>query len=451
MTSTGRGIGHSWFTFAKRSATSSGSVAAASRDALAAFSLRVLGAVAALAALSVLARSGGSGEVGRFSLAMTIVAVAAVFSRLGYDQVALRFSAVAMDRGVVDVRAVVLALLRRLFLPSVGIGLGLAAAAGVVQSALEQPGLASPLRLLALSVPFLAVVNVVGEALKGVGRTGAATFCQAVVGSTLLFVGLLVISPADAVWAAKLMLVGAAVAAGLAVRFVARLGQPRGWRGASDVPMRAMSQAARPLMAVAVLNLIVSQGDVLVVGLSAPATEVGLYAAAARLAMILSMMLSAVNAGVAGSLARMFARGEFGQLRRYVGRLTAGMAAMSCVLFATGLVFAEHIVAVFGDDFVPAAQLLRVLLIGQCVALASGPMAALLIMTGHERHHRATVVASTVVAVGGWAILAPGHGAIAVAWVTSFALVVKNALGLAVALSVPSVGLGRSASEFPDG
>ena len=80
--------------------------------------------------------------------------------------------------------------------------------------------------------------------------------------------------------------------------------------------------------------------------------------------------------------------------------------------------------AIFGADFEVADTALVILAVGQLVALASGPVGAVLVMTGRERLQRDAAAAAVAVNLVGNLVLVPTYGMVGAASATAVALIV---------------------------
>ncbi len=193
----------------------------------------------------------------------------------------------------------------------------------------------------------------------------------------------------------------------------------------ADRPFQAgqrltINSRAWPLWISAVLLAMLAHVDVLLLGSHRSDEEVASYGAAARLAAVMLFPYVVANAATAASVAELYAQNRRRDLERVVRRLTSLVFAVTLVL-ALGFFWAgEALMAgIYGEYYRPAATVLVVLAAGQLAAVASGPGALVLMMTGYER----TLMGLTLVTV---AVLL-GLGS----WAAKF----YGALGLAVAVA----------------
>jgi len=85
---------------------------------------------------------------------------------------------------------------------------------------------------------------------------------------------------------------------------------------------------------------------------------------------------------------------------------------------------------VFGEEYVQAAHLLQILIIGQFINVITGSVGYLLNMTGHEKDMRNVVFFSGPLALILGFVLTPLYGATGAAVATAIALASQNLLAV---------------------
>lgn len=143
-------------------------------------------------------------------------------------------------------------------------------------------------------------------------------------------------------------------------------------------------RVAAPLLIVGLLQVIRMRSDSILLGGLASVADVGLYNAANRLASLAVFGLTAVAAWVPPHISEAYAHGDrsrMQQLATVAARATAGfMVPVAIILFAFGPWFLR----LFGPDFAAASVALRILVLGQLLNAATGPVGYFLTLTGHQ-------------------------------------------------------------------
>jgi len=145
-------------------------------------------------------------------------------------------------------------------------------------------------------------------------------------------------------------------------------------------------KAAFPMLVYGGMQVILGQTDIVMLGLMRAPEDVGLYAAANRIASVLVFVMMAINVLMAPITARLYSNGEKRRLQKILTRAVR-IAFFAVLPFGLILVFlGPHILGLFGHAFVFAQSALTILAVGRLVDIAmgvgTGPL--VLSMTGHE-------------------------------------------------------------------
>ena len=285
--------------------------------------------------------------------------------------------------------------------------------------------------LLALSLPFLALIEVEKEIYRAYGE---AAWVATINGVFLPLAKLLLVVALAYGWSrSSAAAFGSHAIASMAAALAILLLLPG--RAGFDRSVRADYGRARellvlgaPLIVYVAAWLLLGAYDVLLLGWMSTPAETGVYAIAKRLAALLAVPLLAVNAAVPAAAARHFRAGELDDYETVVrdaGRwcfLASGILAV--VLIAHG----REVLAWFGPRYVAGYPVLVAVTLGQFVQSASGPTGQLLNMVGRHRHLVLATIASLVIGV---ALGVPGirlYGALGAAVATALSLTLWNVL-----------------------
>jgi O-antigen/teichoic acid export membrane protein len=145
---------------------------------------------------------------------------------------------------------------------------------------------------------------------------------------------------------------------------------------ASSIPM-ALTDGMRILQ---------SELSVLLLGIIANPTEVGLFRIAVTCGTAAATAIPVINHVAFPVIARLYAEKDFPRLQKAVTRLAQAQTVGSAILTLPLLFAAEPLIRLaFGPEFLPAANAVRIVAAAQLVNAFFGPNAALLNMTHHER------------------------------------------------------------------
>lgn len=170
-------------------------------------------------------------------------------------------------------------------------------------------------------------------------------------------------------------------------------------------------------------QVVLGQTDIVMLGAMCDSHEVGLYAAANRLAYILMYFTVASELIMAPIMSRLYAKGEKGRLRLIVNkavRLSFLIALPFGIIF---IFYGDGILNIFGHDFLQAKNVLTILAIGKLISIALGSASLLLGMSGHERTLGKMIVSGALINILLNALLIPEFGIQGAAIATSVSLV----------------------------
>jgi O-antigen/teichoic acid export membrane protein len=357
------------------------------QGAAAAFVLKML-AVAAQFLLSVyVARKLGAEGAGVFFLVLTVLLVASIIGRAGLDNTLLRFTAGAAALGRWDE---VSGVYRK--------GMSVALAASIASALLlyvsaealslhlfRKPELAGPLRIVSIALVPMVLALLHAELLKGLKRVVGALFVQGVgiPGLALIIFAALAYrwEVEGAVWA----YVAAAWVTFLLGLSLWRRATPglAGLRG--SFPTRALFESSIPLFLVATMTFVMGWTGTLFLGIWGTSAEVGVFTAAVRTALLISLFLVAVNAIAAPKFAELYRTGDMEALARLVRSAAILVSLLAAPVFLLCVAFPSTVMSLFGPEFREGGPVLVILAAGQYVNVLTGSVGYLLMMTGNER------------------------------------------------------------------
>jgi len=338
----------------------------------------------------VLTRLLGRRGYGIYVYALAWPALLAIGAQLGYGHVLVRNIAAYTVR---EEWGLVRGIIRRSQRAVVAASVVLALGAGVVGWLFVghgQPLLRQSFFIALLLVPASALIALREAVLRGFLRVALGRLSETVVVPAVLLTclaGLYLtsdghLSPPQAVAAAVL-----AAAAGLftGTIFVARATPPHVRSATARSDQAAWSRSARSLVAVSGLQVVNLQMTVLLLGAMRTVDATAVFSIALRWAGLVSFLQSAVIFPLAPAIARLHATGAQAQLQRLISKASLGVLILSAPIAGGLVLFGDHALALFGDQFRSGTTVLSILVLGELINVASGFVGVILINTGQER------------------------------------------------------------------
>ena len=262
------------------------------------------------------------------------------------------------------------------------------AAPWLMTDVFDEPEFTTAFRVFTLMLPFMGALRVAANATRISQRMQYSIAAEEIVQSILNIVlfALLYLLGWQLMGAVVSTVLSYVAALALALYFVRRL-----FRAAFRAPSRP-AVTSRQMLAFSVptsladiSGVIVSRADRLFLGFYWPSAEVGIYQAAAQIAIILAAILSAFNMILMPMIADQFHKKDMGQLEELYRVNTKWGIYCIAPLVLVILFAAEDVMRVtFGAAFVGGATTLLILTVGQFVNIATGATGTILIMTGHQ-------------------------------------------------------------------
>jgi O-antigen/teichoic acid export membrane protein len=389
----------------------------------------------ALASGLLVARLLGASQYGVIMLARNLIDNAWIFTRLGLDLGLQRYFGEAnlqADRGqrVQVLRQVRLVAAAVAVLPPIALALGLA---DFLQAHVYVHAHFAPVLLcLALALPFVTDLAVLGGAYRGVLRLGPAMTAESVLLPTarLLLMGLLFLA-GWRLWAVVLgTTLGSVLAAGwlwLRARrdFASPPAATPSWREA-----RHVLRYSRVLGAAVLVTTLTATMDVLTLGHFGTAAEVGQYTLAKTLVALLSFVSLAFTQGLGGLIAERYFRGDRAGVVRVVSQAFRWVALGTLPMFAIFLLWGAQLTPLFGASFTISQSVVAWLAMAQFATALLGTMGWTLSMTGHHVLELRILLAGLLLSALLCALAVPAYGQLGAAIATCTAVAFANGLRL---------------------
>ncbi len=366
--------------------------------------VRLAGAGLGFAFNVALARVLGAGGLGVYHLSLTFALIASILGRIGMDAGMLKFAATSY--ATADGQT--LTAVHRMGMGTAALCCGAVAACTyfaadwIAVTVYGDAHIAAPLRFMALALVPFSMLNLYGELLKAGQHQVLSSLIQ---GAALPFISLLLLAVlagtvSDARSAAAIYLTSNIVVCAVSYFLWRRSVPPIDAAKPATVTYRALMRTALPMHGSALADVVMTFSDVLILGLFASVSDVGIYTAAARTALLTRFLLLANSAVAAPRFAALHAANDREGVAKLAVRSTLLTTISSVPLLLIFIVFPEKILSVFGPQFEAGAQVLIILSIGQFVNAATGPVGYLLNMSGYHRIEGRIAVVGALLTVG---------------------------------------------------
>jgi O-antigen/teichoic acid export membrane protein len=363
--------------------------ARAQRMALIAFAVRIISAAIAFVSQIVLARLMGEFEYGIFTFVWVLVVVFGNLSCLGFHTVVIRFLPIHETRGEHDLvrglnwTARVFALISASILAASGF-----AFLQVFDHIVPDYWMV-PVFLGLFTLPMIAL----GDVLDGTARANG--WALTALGPTYILRPLLILAfMLIALWWGADRSARTAMEAALAATYLTTLMQfvRVTWRlrrhlgpGSLAFDIRPWTRFALPLFLVDGIGFLLTNSDVVVVGLYLPPDQVAIYFAAAKTIALVQFVYFSVKAAAAPRFSAIIARNDRQELAAFAGQAARWAFWPALAVGLSVLAAGNLLLSLFGPAFGQGYPLMIILFAGILAKASVGPGEILLNMAGHQR------------------------------------------------------------------
>jgi O-antigen/teichoic acid export membrane protein len=382
----------------------------------------------------VLGRFLGAGDMGLFFLGLSILRLANTAAMLGFNTGLQRFVPEYTAQGSPQKarQAIRLAFLSS-FLFSVALsGVMYLLAGTLAERFFKEPSLVGVLELFALCLPLYTVFQILISSLRSLGNIDGYTLHSSLTfpGSMLLFTCVAVFFKENLQWvllAYLASLVFANFAGFLRLRKDLPVGKPS---LSEDFETGKLLGYSVTLMGSGVLGFFLVWMDTLMLGFLGTSQQVGIYSAAARIAIFSNLLLTSINTIMGPTISRLFTSGDMPGLASAYKAGVRWIIHISLPIYLILFVFADEIMGLYGSGFLFGSQALIILSVGQLINVSVGSAGYLLSMTGRARIELINRIITVLVNfLLNW-MLIPAMGINGAAIATAFSTAAVNLLRL---------------------
>lgn len=385
------------------------------RELVMVFCIQATSLVASLLISLFISNLLGAAAYGVFSYGFSWVNLLAVFSCMGFEQLALKELPAYRVQGRKElIRGYFLYAKRRILLISCSVTAILFFTAYFLQHPADEM-LRNGLLLALPVLPVIAMINLRFSWLRSFQFNSLSQFPDKVLRPLLLLLmiggGYSLFGDSINVWMVIVMSVISIVIALLAGNMLVQRKVLSTVEGVVPVFEKAKwNRLAFSLFMVNGIYFYLTQVQILVLGAFSDAAETGVFAIAMRLSDLEGYMLFALNIVLAPLISKLFAEGKISELQSVITRSLWFGFAFSAPLIFCFLFFPGFFLGWFGDEFGGGNFVLVLLTLSQIVNFATGSVGYMLTMTGHQKIAIQLLVACALLATLLSFLLIPSFG-----------------------------------------
>lgn len=152
-----------------------------------------------------------------------------------------------------------------------------------------------------------------------------------------------------------------------------------------------------PMMFSAAFLFLSNWTDVFMLGAMVSKSEVGIYNAAYKLAILALIVINAVNTVLAPKISELYSKNSIEQIKIEVHKATRLITYATIPIVAILIIFREQLLGLFGEEFILGGNVLVIVSIGLLFNAMSGSVAQVLNMTQHQNTLKKITFISVIV------------------------------------------------------
>lgn len=365
----------------------------------------------------IIARS-GTEDYGVFSLTLAVLNICVVISTLGLQSGVSRNIAYFRGKGDTDrVEEIASTSIHLALLASVLVSFTLFIASDyIAQDVFHTSKLAFPLKIISIGIPFLTLITVISSIFLGFGRAEAIAYFQRIMINILFILFLLVVLlfrlPFISIFYSYLLSIILSFL-GIIVYMVRKLPLHIHF-GKRLTPINSVQKDllfSLPLLGVSILEMVIMWIDTFMIGYLKSMDLVGIYNAGLLLARFITMPLGVVIMIYLPTISEIFSQGSMLKIKRNYIIVTKWLCLSTFPLFLIQLLFPDSVLnLIFGANYVPATNALRILSIGFMIVNFFGPNSSTLVALGETKFIMKAMIVAVIINVTLNTILIPFLG-----------------------------------------
>lgn len=392
-----------------------------------------IGRIMGYATQVALARMYGPAQLGFYALGVIFVQLANILAQFGMDNSVLRYVAhYRAEKDTSRVRGTILLALCIPFAVSLVLSGSLFLGSGLLaERVFDKPFLESIFRTFSLAIPFFTVMSMALWATQGFQTVKYATYVEHVLRPliNLVLVVTFYLLGVQILGAVAAYVLSMTAGSALALYYLYRIFPKLVSRETpAKFEARQLFNVSGPMLVANATAYVNAWAMIGLLGIFAPAREVGIYDAAARTAALSSLALIAFGGIFSPMVSALYRRNSLQHLGYLYQDVSRWVFTASLAIFLVTVFMGKEVLAVFGDQFVPGWPAMVVIAGAQLFGASVGLTGRVLAMTGRQKVVMRARLASAFTSLAAGVALIPLYGIIGAAVATAAGLVVANAL-----------------------
>jgi len=394
------------------------------------FSIRVLGYGFGFLFTWILANKFGAKVQGVFSIAFLFLSIGAMVAKLGVETSLVKW--IASTTLVAQKKIIYFKSLKLILISSFIVSAIVFLLAPMIASMYNKPDVELSIKIAALAIPFLSILDISGSFFKGEKKTNTFGVYFHLLKFLIPFILL------AAFYLLSYTLIEAPIIAYLIGLFITStiifthilttLGKG-GTAKNKEFSFRYVILESYPMMISSAIVMIMGWSDVFILGFYVSEEKIGVYSTAIKLATLVAFVYNAIATILTPKIASFYYNNQLKELKETVAFSAKAMFICGIPIFVFIFIFSEYLLGLFGQEYVIGKNVLRILLIAQLTNVLTGAVGPMMQMTGKQKKLQNFILISLIFNIILSLVLVNFYGLEGVAIASAFGMILWNILG----------------------
>ena len=350
------------------------------------FSIRGLGYGFGFLFTWLIANKFGSQIQGVFAISFLFLSVGAMISKLGVETSIVKW--IASNVQIENKKSIYIKSLKLIFFNSIIVAAIVFLLAPIIASMYNMQPLEDSLRISAMGIPFLSLLDVSSSFFKGEKKTTTYSLYFHLAKFLAPFVLLLIFSLNFKVFIEAPIiayLLGLIIVSSIILTHIFLIFRKTKKNIKHTSSFKFMISESYPMMVSSAIVMIMGWSDIFILGFFKTESEIGVYSVAVKLATIVSFIYTALATVVTPKIAGYFFENNMNKLQETIGFSSKAIFLFGLPIFIILFSFPSFFLSIFGNEYLEGVDVFRILLVAQLTNILTGVVGPIFQMTGNQK------------------------------------------------------------------
>ncbi|OBX17492.1 flippase [Bizionia sp. APA-3] len=394
------------------------------------FSIRVFGYGFGFLFTWILANKYGAKVQGVFSIAFLFLSIGAMIAKLGVETSIVKW--IASTTEISQKKYIYFKSIKLILVSSIIVGTILFFMAPLIAKMYQKPDVESSIRIAALAIPFLSILDVSGSFFKGERKTNTFGMYFHFLKFLIPFVVLMVfylLSYTVIGIPIIAYLIGLFFTATIIFIHVLSIVQKGTFVKYQEFSFKFLLLESYPMMISSAIVMIMGWSDIFILGFYVSEEKIGVYSTSIKIATLVAFVYNAIATILTPKIAAFYHNNQLNELKDTVAFSAKAMFLCGIPIFVFIFIFSENILGMFGKEYITGKNVLRILLIAQLTNVLTGAVGPMMQMTGKQKKLQSFILISLIFNIMLSLILVNFYSLEGVAIGSAFGMILWNLLG----------------------